>query len=269
MGEGGKKLGGNEDDDFSNLFADYFKEMDVSGKPENAGMLDGGGNTEFDEVTTVNDVENMAAKAGYHEVYQSAYKHLSLDEKIRLASTGDSRDLSALCFDIHPQVIQTILQNQQSGLTQARLIARYHHSGAGLDYLTSNPALAGDRGVRESIFRNPVSGEVAWKRCFRFMNLFVLHNFINSREGTEQSIAFAKKELVDKYNSSTPDVKANFIIRNEGRCLILLGGAAVNVPVAKIIMQRKKVSSILKRNLLRLEAIPPGLKAFLNRQTYK
>ena len=88
---------------------------------------------EDDEATDPNDASSVAARreasrqaANYRNIFETELRPLSREQRAAMASTAEGGILGALCLDPYPKVIRAVLENPQTGLQHARLVARYH-----------------------------------------------------------------------------------------------------------------------------------------------
>ena len=201
--------------------------------------------------------KHQTKDAEHLRVYEQKIRGLSLAMKILLAQTASGDELSALCFEPNPKIIRIAIQNPSFGKRQAQLVAKHHHSGSGLEFLTSFPLLVSDAAVKSGLFKNSFSSEVVLRRCFGTLSLFDLNNLSAGHEATEKSTKLARLFLREKFDNSSPEQCADFIIRTEGRCLKYLTGVRINHETAKILSRHAFTSLLLVRNLLIFPGLPP------------
>ena len=201
--------------------------------------------------------KHLIRGAEHRRVYEETIRGLSLSVKIHLAQTSGDDELCAICLDPNPEVIRAAIQNSSFGPRHAQLVAKYHHSGAGLEYLTGFPAFVSDTAVKSGLFKNSFSTEVALRRCFSTLSLFLLNNLSEGRESTEKTTKLARLFLREKFDNSSAEQCADFIIRTEGRCLKYLIGLRIKHETAKILSRHTFTSLLLVRNLLVFPGLPP------------
>lgn len=191
--------------------------------------------------------------------YEQELRHLSLGEKISRARTASGEELSAFCHDPDAKVIHALLENPAFGLTQARLVSKYHYSGAGLEFLTKRPIFVADDGVRRLLFRNQFTPDNVLFRCFSAQNLFSLFSFVFGHEMTEKAKQLARQALRKKFEESSAELCADFVVKTEGRCLQYLIGLHFKVETGRILAHHQYTSMILVRNLLIFPGLPPEI----------
>jgi hypothetical protein len=197
-------------------------------------------------------------EAEYHRVYaQLRFKTHS--ERLNLAREADGDTLCAMCLDPNPQIIIATINNSSFGPVQARLVARYHRSLIGLDYLVKNPSYARDAGVRQALFRNPISSRSVLNKCFANMNLFTLMRLAMGHEASQHTVKQSRLRLRQGFSQATPEECAHFILQTEGRCLRFLYGLTFKDPTKDILAKQTYTSFILARNLLNFPAVPPDI----------
>ena len=193
------------------------------------------------------------------KVYEQGLRYLSLGERISRARTAKDAELSAFCHDPDAKGIHSLLENPSFGLTQARLVARHHHSSAGLEFLTNRTMFVTDDGVRRLLFRNQFTSENVLNRCFATQNLFSLFSFVFGHEMTEKAKQFARKALRKKFEEGSAEACADFVIKTEGRCLQYLIGLHFKVETSRILAHHQYTSMILVRNLLIFPGLAPEI----------
>ena len=175
-------------------------------------------------------------------------------------------ELSALCFDPLPAVVRAVLDNPRTGLTQARLIARHHHSAVGLDALGGRPAFAADTGVRRWLARNPQLPAGLFRRLWGTRRLLEQHKLTVDRDIPEGTRRTARELLRTRFASGPAEERVELILRTEGRALASLSGLPVDGKTAALLCGRTYTSTLLLQNLSRWSAAPPQLIAHLLRQ---
>lgn len=195
------------------------------------------------------------------KIYQETLRFFPEYERIEMAKTAEGRILKALCFDPSYRVILTLMDNLLFGMIQARLVAKYHHSEVGLEKLTRIPNFVSDHAVQGGLFRNRASSKVVLTRAFSNLTLFRLHNVAAGQEANQHVMMQARDALRIKFEQSTPEQRAYFIITTEGRCLRFFYRIKLGPETSEILGAHQFISSILVRNLL----VFPGLPAVVLR----
>lgn len=203
------------------------------------------------------DEKQITNVAEHRKTYEQKMRGLALAMKLYLAQTAGGDELSAICLDPNPEVIRAAIQNPHFSREQAQFVAKYHHSGSGLEFLTSFPLFVSDAAVKSGLFRNSFATEVTLRRCFEPLSLFAMNNLADGHEATEKAIKLARLALREKFDESSAEQCADFIIRTEGRCLKYLIGIKLKHETAKILSWHAHTSLLLVRNLLIFPGLPP------------
>jgi hypothetical protein len=199
-------------------------------------------------------------------LYERTLHPLPLQERIARAQSAREPELSALCFDPLPEVVQSVLNNPSVGLTHARLIAAHHRTAAGLEALLSRAAFAADTGVRRFILKNPQLQPAHVRRLFGASRLLQQFKIVISREVTEQVHRTARELLRSRFASAPADERVELILKTEGRCLPSLAGLTFDGKTTALLCGRTYGSTMLVQNLARFAATPPVLVAHLLKQ---
>ena len=206
------------------------------------------------------------ASGDLRRLFETQLHPLSADERVARAHTAVDAELSALCFDPLPAVVRAVLDNPRTGLTQARLIARHHHSAVGLDALGGRPAFAADVGVRRWLVRNPQLPAGLLRRLWGTRRLLEQHKLTVDRDIPEGTRRTARELLRARFASGPAEERVELILRTEGRALASLAGLPVDGKTAALLCGRTYTSTLLLQNLARWSAAPPQLIAHLLRQ---
>lgn len=202
----------------------------------------------------------------YRKIYQTKMKHLSNDERMKLAKTASSEELSALCFDQEPQVINSIFENPNTGLPHARLIANHHRNPIGIDSLGRRQHFINDRTVQKFLFRNPQTSNAVLNLIIRQKQLFDLYTLTRSGELSERAKRQAHSALRTRFQRGGGDECVALIIKTEGRCLMLLTGIPLDGRTISLLCSRAFHSTLLIQNLARWPTTPPGVLQHLAKQ---
>jgi hypothetical protein len=198
--------------------------------------------------------------------YETALRELTSEERAALANHAVDPDLSALCFDPLPAVIQSLLENQRFGLVQARLVAANHRTPQGLEALCARAAFAADGGVRRALLRNPQFSPALLRRLFGSRRCLDQFKLAISRDLPEQTKGAARELLRSRFAQADADERVEVIIKSEGRCLSLLAGTPVDGKTAALLCSRTYSSTLFIQNLSRWSAAPGALIAHLLKQ---
>jgi len=97
----------------------------------------------------------------------------------------------------------------------ARLVARHHHTGVGLECVTRPAVNAADRGVKDGVFKNTASTHPVVDRCLSGLSLIALYNLAAGHKMMERAKSQARETLRSRFGQSAPEQKAEFIIATE------------------------------------------------------
>jgi hypothetical protein len=103
-------------------------------------------------------------EATHRQHFESRLHPRPQEERERLAAGAEDPELSALCFDPLPAVIQRVLENPRTGLAHARLIAAHHRNPVGLEALAARVSIMADHDVQRLLLRNSQSPETVVRR---------------------------------------------------------------------------------------------------------
>ncbi|MEW6432070.1 MAG: hypothetical protein AB1730_11240 [Myxococcota bacterium] len=202
----------------------------------------------------------------YRQLFETTLHHLTADERRVRAQNAVEPVLSALCFDPLPTVIQALLENPNTGLTQARLVAKHHRNPVGLEALAAKAAFAADAGVRRGLLHNPQLPQSLYRRLWSGKRLLEQHKTVISREVPEQTRRVAREVLRARFSTGPSEEKAELILNTEGRCLAALVGLPIDSRTTALLCARTYGSNLFIQNLARWSAAPPQLIAHLLRQ---
>ena len=213
------------------------------------------------------EAEAAEDKAGTHRaLFEGSLHALAAEERMARAKAADEPDLSALCYDPLPGVVQALLENPLFGPPQARLVAAHHRTAAGLEALASRAALAADSGVRRALLRNPVLPVALLRRLLGGRRLLEQHKLTVSRDVPEQTRRAAREVLRTRFASAEAEERVEVIVKTEGRCLASLTGLPVDGKTTALLCGRPYSSTLLVQNISRWAAAPPALIAHLLKQ---
>lgn len=201
----------------------------------------------------------------YRQCYEEDLQGFPTEERLALARTSGEPVLSALCFDPQPRVIAALFENPRFGLVQARLVARHHHSAAGLEIL-GRSAFVQDEGVRRGILQNPLLPQGLFHRVWATQKLLTQYHVVINRDLPERTRSMARDLLRAAFHQRPAEEQVELIVLSEGRCLAALGGTALDGRAAALLCRRSLTSTLLVENLARWSATPPVLIAHLLRQ---
>jgi hypothetical protein len=200
-------------------------------------------------------------------LFQQELRGLPLDERVQRARVAHDSELSAWCHDANARVIAAVLENPRTGLTQARLIARHHRDGQGLELLAARSAFAADEVVRRELLRNPQLQAGLIRRLWGQRRLLDQWKWGASRETTEQARRTLRESLRARFAATgLAEERVEVIIKTEGRCLGVLQGIPVDSKTTALLCGRPYTSTMLIQNLARWSAAAPVLLAHLLKQ---
>jgi hypothetical protein len=209
----------------------------------------------------------VSAAAGIHrKLYETTLRGRTPEERTALAKTAHDPELSALCFDAVPTVVNALLENQRFGLVQARLVAAHHRTGSGLLALCSRAPFAADVGVRRALLRNPLLPAGLLRRLYGGRRLLEQYKLCSSRDLPEQTKGSARDLLRSRFMSADADERVEAIVKTEGRCLALLAGLPVDAKTTALLCGRGYTSTLFVQNLARWSVAPGPLIAHLLKQ---
>jgi hypothetical protein len=206
------------------------------------------------------------ASGDLRRLFERQLHPLTGDERVARARTAVDPELSALCFDPLPAVVRAVLDNPRTGLAQARLIARHHHSAVGLEALGGRPAFAADAGVRRWLVRNPQLPMGLFRRLWSARRLLEQYRLTVDRDIPEGTRRTARELLRARFAQGLAEERVELILRTEGRALAGLVGLPVDGKTAAMLCGRTYTSTLLLQNFARWSAAPPQLIAHLLRQ---
>lgn len=202
----------------------------------------------------------------HRQLFETTLHALTADERCVRAQNAVDPVLSALCFDPLPSVIQALLENPNTGLTQARLIAKHHRNPVGLEAVAAKAAFAADAGVRRGLLHNPQLPQSLYRRLWSAKRLLEQHKTVISREVPEQTRRVARDVMRQRFSTGPSEEKAELILKTEGRCLAVLIGLPLDSKTTSLLCARTYGSNLFIQNLARWSAAPPQLVAHLLRQ---
>ena len=210
--------------------------------------------------------EDEVQASDFRRLFERRLHPLSPEERTRRGREAVDPELSALCFDPVPAVIQSVMENSRVGLGHARLIARHHGNPVGLEALCGRAAFASDVGVRRWLVRNPQLPASLFRRLWggrRLMEQFKVALDRDIPEGTRRT---AREVLRARFTTAPAEERVELIVLTEGRVLAGLSGLPVDGKTASLLCGRVYRSPSLIQNLARWSAAPPVLIAHLLKQ---
>jgi hypothetical protein len=224
------------------------------------------GEPQTPKVEETPDTAAAPESATHRELFERRLHSLTEDARAKLALVAQDPELTALCFDPVPAVIQRVLENPRTGLVQARLIAAHHRNPVGLDALAARSALLRDAEVQRLLLRNSQSSDPLARRLLTPRRLVEIYNAVQSREVPERHRRTAREVLRARFAAASPDERVGLIVITEGRALSSLVGLALDGRTVALLCAKPMGSALLIENLGRWPASPPLLIAHLLKQ---
>jgi hypothetical protein len=226
---------------------------------------------ELIEAEAVGSEESAGSEADertYRALYEQKWRKQTTDERTSAAKGASGMDLLALCFDAEPRVAAAVLENPAHGLEHARLLAAHHHTSTGLEILTRRQDLLRDVMIERRLLKNPQAGDLVLGRVMNPKRLLPTYKVAIDREVPELTRVKARGMLRQKFQTSPPEERADFILRTEGRSLILMTGCTFDAKTTQILCGRPYNSVLFIQNLVKWPATPPALLAHLAKQPF-
>ncbi len=233
--------------------------------------LEGTGSTEAgtsEENVSETDEAATANERQYRQIYETRFHPLPTDARLHHAKTAHGADLMALCFDAEPRVIAAIVENASATLEHMRLIAAHHRTSTGLETMTRRAEVLRDALTERRLLRNPQAGDTVLTRVFASKRVYHSWKIAIDREVPELTRAKARGFVRQKFQKAPPEERADFVLRTEGRCLIMMTGCTFDAKTTSILCTRPFNSVLFIQNLAKFSATPPGLLAHLMKQPF-
>ena len=224
------------------------------------------GDEPLGDETAGDEAASEVAAGNWRQVFERRLHPLPADERARLARESGDPELSALCFDPVPAVIQSLLENTRVGLAHARLIARHHLNPVGLEALCGRAAFTADAGVRRWLVRNPQLPGGLFRRLWSGRRLLEQFKVAGDRDVPEGTRRTAREVMRARFNTAPAEERVELILLTEGRVLASLVGMPVDGKTAALLCGRTYRSPMLIQNIARWSAAPPVLIAHLLKQ---
>ena len=196
-------------------------------------------------------------------LYREKLAELPVEEREKRAKEGDALTMRALAFDPLPRVVTALMENPAFSTAEARVIAREHPSGVGLQLLAGNPRLLADPEVRRRLLRNSHVSTGVIALLLRTKPLLMIYQVGISHDVPENTKSFARAELRRAFNDRSPDEKVALILKTEGRVLNLVVGIALDGRAISMIVGRSAMSPMLIRNFAQWPTTPPPILVHL------
>jgi len=210
--------------------------------------------------------DRAAEAASYRKLYEQHFRGLPRDARIDRAHAAAGELLLALCLDPEPGVITAVLENVETGLRHARLIADHHGNPVGLEAMGRRAGFLQDAAVRRLLLRNIQSSEALLRRALGPLPLPMVFSANMGHENSERARHVARNVLREKFNQASAEQRVALILRTEGRCLPLMPGVTFDQKTTALLCSRNYQSSLLVQSLARFPALPPTLISVLLKQ---
>jgi hypothetical protein len=215
-----------------------------------------------DEEATVVEGEQRNERA-YRQIYESVYRSMPKDARVRAAAEVSGSDLLALCFDADPQIVHAILTNPSVGLEHARMIALHHRTQVGLEGVAKRQDHLKDPLVQRRLLRNPQLPGTILHRIMNPKLMMEVYKVAVDREIPERSRLMSRDTLRKKFMLASSDEKATLLFKTDGRCLIHLVHCSLDAHATQILCAKQNYTVLFIQNLARWSATPPTLLAHL------
>jgi hypothetical protein len=214
-----------------------------------------------------NDEESLErATSNHRKLYAETLADKEVDERVQLAQTESGDVLLALCFDAQARVIIAVVENVNSALDHARLIATHHRTSTGLSALAKNQAFLRDTQVQRALLKNPQLPDTLFKLIMAPKRMSDTYRLSLSRELTERTKTAARNLFRKKFTEGTAEERVALIYQCEGRCLNLLLGVTIDARTASLMCQKQMLSTLLIQNLCRFPSTPPPVLVHMAKQ---
>jgi hypothetical protein len=198
--------------------------------------------------------------------WETELRHLGRDERIARARVARGDDLAGFCLDPDPAVIRAILENDEAGLPEARLIAAHHVDPDGLGALVRRSDFSNDDSVRRLLYRNHQLTEALLRRLLGSRPLREIHRVASSREVADRSLGVVRSLFRERFLQVEPGERVEILFASEGRVLSLLIGLALDEATAALFCRRSCGSVAMIRNLASFPGMHPQMVVHLLRQ---
>jgi hypothetical protein len=206
------------------------------------------------------------ATSNYRRLYAEQLADKQVDDRVHLAQTESGDVLMALCFDAQARVVIAVVENVNSGLDHARLIATHHRTGTGLSALAKNQAFLRDTQTQRALLKNPQLPDTLFKLIMAPKRMADTYRLSLSRELTERTKTAARNLFRKKFTEGTAEERVALIYQCEGRCLNLLLGVTIDARTASLMCQKQMLSTLLIQNLCRFPSTPPPVLVHMAKQ---
>jgi hypothetical protein len=204
----------------------------------------------------------------YRKIYEAEFRHMERDARAEKATHVQGPLLLALCLDPDPQVIAAILKNMTVGFDHARMIATYHKTTTGLEFIVKRADFLRDSIVQRKLVRNDMLNESLMRRVCAQKRMADVYKLTIDREMPERNRAFSRGILRAKWSSAQAEERAELVVNTEGRCLSQLIGQTFDARTTAILCGRPYNSILFIQNCVRFPACPPGLLAHFLKQPF-
>lgn len=204
----------------------------------------------------------------YRKIYETEFRHLEKDARYEKARHVTGPQLLALCLDPDPQVIGAIFTNMTAGLDHARMVAQYHKTTVGLEFVVKRADFLRDSQVQRRLLRNDMLSESLMRRVCAQKRMADVYKMTIDRELPDRNRGFSRGILRQKWSQAQSEERADLVVSTEARCLSQLVGQTFDARTTAILCGRTYNSVLFIQNLVRFPACPPPLLAHLLKQPF-
>lgn len=202
----------------------------------------------------------------WRQLFETELHPLPRDQRVEMARSAEGDRLCALCFDPDPGVIRAVLENLNTGLQHARLIANHHRNPVGLDALAHRAQFVRDAHVQRLLLRNTQTSDAILRRLLQGKPLIQLFQLTKNREMTERAKRNVRQAFRRAFQRADAEERVGLVFSSEGRCLNSLIGLSLDARTTALLCGRTYNSSLLIQNLARWPATPPNVLTHLFKQ---
>ncbi len=214
------------------------------------------------------EVAGTVAERNYRALFEQRWRPMPADHRAAAAKTSTGTDLFALCFDPDARVIIALLENATVGLDHVRLIALHHRTSTGLEMLARRHDWIRDGLVERRLLRNPMIGEIVLGRVMGPKRVFPTYKIAIDRDIPELTRVKCRGMIRQKWATAPSEERADFLLRTEARCLVLMTGCTFDAKTTAILCGRPINSVMFVQSIARFAAAPPALLAHLIKQPF-
>jgi hypothetical protein len=202
----------------------------------------------------------------YRQIYETVYRPMERDLRLKAAKEVSGSDLLALCFDPEALVVQELLTNPNASVEHSRMIAQHHRTQMGLEAVARRAEHLKDGLIQRRLLRNPQLPPTILQRIVQPKLILDIYKTAIDREIPERSRILAREVLRKKFMLSSADEKAALLVKTEGRCLLHLTNCSLDSHATQLLCGKTTYTTMFVQNLSRWSATPPMLLSHLLKQ---